>query len=560
MKKKYIYASLIAACAAMFSSCSNFLEENPTDAFDENEAYANANLVYLNAVANLYNDMDNIMGSDRRIYDMNTFSSDEALLPCRIGDWEDGGLWQNLHLHRWGTMFDLSRDSWNYLYEKVGHCNQSMEKLETLMKEQPEAEYLKGYLEEARAMRAMYYYYLMDLFARVPLVTSSSVQMSEVGQPKRSEVFEFIKTELETAIPYLSDAKSNKSGVYYGRFTQGVGYFLLAKLALNADVYTDDNWTDGVTNRPDAKSVRFTVDGQQVNAYEAVIKYVDKLSALGYTLEANFADNFSLTNDNSNENIFTIPMDPSQYPGNHTYNLTRTMHYTHAVAYGLNGWNGACATKTAMNVFGLGTANEDPRCELSYYTGAVYGPTGDQLVLEYGGQRLPFEYAPMEAKVYMESGDGVYVQTAGARMNKYALDPNAGADTDGAPLPHNDMVLYRYSDALLMKAEAKIRLGQNGDDEVNQVRARVGAPLKQGVTLNDILDERMLELAWEGWRRNDQIRFGTFTQPNVDRFVGVKHSASSLDYQLDETGYTTVFAIFNDVLLLNPNLTQNPGY
>ena len=59
---------------------------------------------------------------------------------------------------------------------------------------------------------------------------------------------------------------------------------------------------------------------------------------------------------------------------------------------------------------------------------------------------------------------------------------------------------------------------------------------------------------------NDQIRFGTFTQPNDDRYVGVKHSASSLDYQIDQTGYTTVFAIHNNVLLLNPKMTQNPGY
>jgi len=111
-----------------------------------------------------------------------------------------------------------------------------------------------------------------------------------------------------------------------------------------------------------------------------------------------------------------------------------------------------------------------------------------------------------------------------------------------------------------MKAEAKIRLGQNGDDEVNQVRNRVGAKPLQNVTLDTLLDERMLELAWEGVRRQDLIRFGKFTEATVDRYVGVKHSASSLDYQEDKTGYTTVFSIYADILSLNPNLTQNPGY
>ncbi len=559
MKKKFINISLVAICAAIFfSSCSNFLEENPTDGFDEEEAYANETLVYLNAVANLYNGMNAIMGTDRRIYDMNTFSSDEAFLPCRIGDWEDGGLWQNLFLHNWGTAFDLARDSWNYLYEKVGHCNQAMEKLEELMEEQPDADYLKDYIEEARAMRAMYYFYLMDLFGRVPLVASTSMQMSEVEQPERSEVFYFIISELQTAIPYLSDQKSNKSGIYYGRFTKAVGYFLLAKLALNAEVYTDDNWNDGISNRPSGKNINLTVDGKEMNAYEAVIEYVDKLTELGYILESDFSANFSLTNDNSDENIFTIPMDPSDYPNNWSYNYIRTRHYTHASAYNLNGWNGSCATITSMKLFGYGTDNPDPRLEISYFAGPVYGPDGNQLMLDYGGESIPFEYAPMQAKVYMEASDGVYVQTAGARQKKYEMDENPGSNN--GELPRNDMVLFRYGDAVLMKAEAKLRLGQNADEEVNQIRSRVGASLKQNVTLQDILDERLLELAWEGWRRNDQIRFGTFTEPNDDRYVGVKHSASSLDYKIDETGYTTVFAIHNDVLMLNPNMSQNPGY
>lgn len=556
MKKKFLYSFMIAAAATAFSSCDSFLEEKPTDAFDEETAYQSPNLVYLNAVANLYNGMNAIMGADRRIYDLNTFSSDEAFLPCRIGDWEDGGLWQNLHLHRWGTMFDLTRDSWNYLYEKIGLCNSSIDKLASFAAEQPDVEYFQTYMQEAKAMRAMYYYYLLDLFARVPLVTSSTTQMSDVEQASRSEVFNFVRSELENAIPHLSDERSNQSGEYYGRFTKAVGYFLLAKMALNAEVYTDDDWTDG--NRPDGKNIKFTVDGVEMNAWEAVIKYVEKLEALGYHLEDDFMANFSLSNENSEENIFTIPMDPTAYPNNWTYNFVRTRHYTHASAYGLNGWNGSCATTTAMKVFGYGTDNPDPRLEMTYFAGAVYGPDGKQVMLDYGGEKVPFEYAPMQAKIYMESTDGIYVQTAGARQKKYEMDENPGSNN--GELPHNDMVLYRYADALLMKAEAKLRLGQNADAEVNEIRNRVGATPKQNVTLDDILDERLLELAWEGWRRNDQVRFGTFTQPNDDRYVGVKHSNSSLDYQIDETGYTTVFSIYDDILKLNPKLTQNPGY
>ena len=158
MKKKFIYSFMIAAAAAAFSSCSNFLEERPTDAFDEETAFQSPTLVYVNTVASLYNNMFKIMGNDRHVYDLNTFSSDEAMLPCRIGDWEDGGLWQNIFLHRWGTMNDLTKNSWDFLYEQIGKCNQSVDKLQAFAEEQPDVEYFKVYLEEVRAVRAFFYY------------------------------------------------------------------------------------------------------------------------------------------------------------------------------------------------------------------------------------------------------------------------------------------------------------------------------------------------------------------------------------------------------------------
>ena len=95
------------------------------------------------------------------------------------------------------------------------------------------------------AMRAMYYYYLMDLFGRIPLVQSSFVAMKDVVQSERKTVFDFVVKELQEAAPSLSDAHSNQSGPYYGRITRPVVTFLLAKLALNSEVYTDNDWTDG---------------------------------------------------------------------------------------------------------------------------------------------------------------------------------------------------------------------------------------------------------------------------------------------------------------------------
>lgn len=555
MKKIYLHSVLLAASVAAFSSCGNFLDERPTDAFDEETAFQSPTLVYVNTVASLYNDMFKVMGNDRNIYDMNTFSSDEAMLPARGGDWEDGGLWQNMFLHQWGTANDLTKNSWNYLYETIGKCNSSIDKLNAFAQQQPDVEYFRTYREEVRALRAYFYYQLLDLFARVPLVTSSSVMMADVKQSERSEVFRFVVKELQEVLPSLADDFSNRKGAYYGRITQPVAYMILAKLALNAEVYADDNWTDGA--RPNGKDIKFTVDDKEMNAWEATIAYVDKLEALGYKLQGEFAANFAVSNETSVENIFTVPMDPIAYPSAKDYSVVRSRHYDHATAYNQAGWNGACATVRAMKVFRFGTPEEDPRCSLTFFTGEVTGPDGKTVYTEWNGKKLPLKYEPLATKVCLIDADGIALKTAGARMAKYEFDPNA---QEGGVLHGNDCVIFRFADALLMRAEAKIRLGQSGVDEVNQVRSRVGATPRQQVTLDDILEERMLELAWEGVRRQDLIRFGTFAKDTEDRYVGVKHTAIALDYKPDNTGYTTVFSIYDDILKVNPNLKQNPGY
>ena len=104
------------------------------------------------------------------------------MLPTRGGDWYDGGLWQNLFLHNWGTKNDLVKGSWDYLYKVIAQANQSLDKLKEILENNPENISVPKYISEVRAFRAMYYYYLLDMFARVPLVTSSSVAMEDVVQ------------------------------------------------------------------------------------------------------------------------------------------------------------------------------------------------------------------------------------------------------------------------------------------------------------------------------------------------------------------------------------------
>jgi hypothetical protein len=544
MMKKSSIIWMIISVALTLTSCGKFLEEDPKDKIDETEAYNTLSSLYLNAVASLYNnvggnsDSQGLQGTGRGVYDLNTFTTDEAIMPTRGADWYDGGFWQGLFLHKWGVDNDAIQATWEYLYKVVGLSNKYIDKIKTFQQTHSDSE-LPAYLAEVRAMRAMYYYYLMDLFGRVPLVTSPNITISDVKQSERSEVFKFVVSELQACAPLLSPERSNQSGSYYGRMTQGVAYFLLAKLALNSEVYTDNDWTDA--SKPDGKNIYFNIDNTNMNAWQTTVYYVDKLTALGYQLEPNFDTNFAVFNESSKENIFTIPMNKTLYTNQMQY-LFRSRHYNHGKAYGLGGENGSSATIEALQTFGYDTPTVDPRFEKSYYAGIVYDLKGNVVKLDDGTTTL--EYLPW--KVSLDVSGTSYEKTAGARMRKYAIDDTATKD---GKLMENDIVLFRYADALLMKCEAKVRNGESGDEELNAVRSRVGAS-ERTATLDNILAERQLELAWEGWRRQDLIRFGKFTR------------AYSSRPQLanEANGYTTVFPIPGKIKSMNTQLVQNPGY
>lgn len=266
------------------------------------------------------------------------------------------------------------------------------------------------------------------------------------------------------------------------------------------------------------------MDGQSLNAWQTVCRYGEKLAAAGYSLEEDYTANFAVFNESSKENIFVIPMDKTLYANQFIY-LFRSRHYNHAKAYGLGGENGASATKEVLEAFGYDTPQVDARFDYCYFAGPVNDLEGRQVMLDDGV--TPLVYEPW--KVALDVSGQPWEKTAGARMKKYEVDPTALKD---GKLLDNDIVLFRYADMLLMQSEAKVRNGENGDAELNRVRSRVGMP-PQTATLDCLLEERMRELAWEGWRRQDLIRFGRFTRAYSDR------------PQLpgEENGYTTVFPI-----------------
>ena len=521
------------------SQLTGCLDENPRDRLSEDQAFDSAENLFINAVATLYNhiggssDGEGLQGTDRGVYDLQTFSSDEAMLPTRGGDWYDGGLWQSLYLHTWDAGCSATNDTWFYLYKVIVMCNQSLEHLTKYRSLLSDQQYEK-LTAEVRALRAMYNCYLLDLYGRVPYITSTGIDFSEATQMERSNLFNTIYKELTDVLPILSTEHSNLKGEFYGRMTQPVVCFVLAKMALNAEVWMDDDWTDGV--RPDGKTLLMP-DGQ--TAWDACIYWCDKVKSYGYTLEGEYSSNFSVHNTKSVENIFVIPMEPNTYTNMFNY-LFRSRHYNHGAALGMASENGTSATVSTVLTYGYGTNNVDKRFDQNFYAGEVI--VDDKVVTLDNGQ--PLYYDPLVVELDLTGLP--YEDTAGARMSKYEVDRTA---LENGKLQDNDIVLFRYADVLLMKAEAKVRNGQDGSEELNMIRSRVGME-ERPATLDNILDERLMELAWEGWRRQDLIRFDKF------------HQAYDQRPQLANEGdrHTIVFPIPARVIALNPSNRQNPGY
>ena len=536
---KYLLRTLFFLSILTLTGC---LDENTRDSLDEQQVYTSAKDVYVNAVATLYNhiggdkDSEGLQGTYRGVYDYNTFTTDEAIIPVRGGDWYDGGFWMDLYTHNWAVDSKPLYDTWKYLYKVIVFCNDALATIDKYKQLLTDEQY-KAYRAEVRAIRALYYYYLMDMFGNIPLVTTVSENTENAEQTGRPEVYKFIVKELQDAAPLLSAGHSNLAGADYGRVTQSVANFLLAKLMLNGEVYSDADWTDN--QQPKGTQTYFTVDGQQMNIWQACQHYCDKVSSDGFTLATDYPSNFYVHNETSPENIFVIPVDKHLYKSQFQY-LFRSRHYAHGDALGTGAENGACATVSTVNTFGYGTNNVDKRYAYNLYSDTVR-VDGKTVLLENG---KPLIYMPLAVEMNLTYSP--YIKTAGARMAKYEVDRTGYNDGKN---PNNDIVLFRYADVLLMKAEAAVRNGGNGNTEMNLVRSRSGMGYRTA-TLDNILAERLMELMWEGWRRNDLIRFNRFHQ-SYDLRTAPTTEADC---------HTIVFPIPSRALALNEKLKQNKGY
>lgn len=588
--KKIIYSATLIATLLLMAGCS--LDEKPLSKFDESEAYKSSTLVYVNTVASLYNKLyDRFRGGDDNFNYMSEFTANVLFLPGRQGDWVDGGKHQNAFLHRWDPSTDYIKNLWNDSYSDIALCNSSIEKLEEIAGLGTlEPEVIESYKAEVRAIRAFYYMWLTDFFGRIPIVTSSEMGVGDVQQSERSAAYKFVKDEICAIIPHLAEATAQKtSSEYYARFTKAAGYAMLAKLAINGAVFSQDKWNDGkftggikavedrVTELGDKDM--YSIDGRNLTSWETVIYCQEQIAKLGYGLEANFAANFTNSgNENSNENIFVRPMDDNVYRKYDTQ-VTRSLHYNHASTIGFSSWNGTAATVHALNAFeydeeivssDLSKSTfecKDPRFGMSFFYGSC-SVNGVKVGAGVSEDKWPegyyIGYAAQNDYSTEDFSDpwGLYiVKWGGVRIKKYEYDPT----TSDQNAFNADRTIFRYADILLLAAEAWYRQGVMGNAAglINKVRERVGVePVDEdNVNLEFILNERIRELIWETpGTRGDMVRCGIYTEADEDKFQGVKHATSASDWVYDATGYTCVFPIPVDVLNLNKNLSQNPGY
>lgn len=491
-KNRFIYILF----AATFFSCTKLDEtfydkgtdENFLKTEDELNAFANG------AYAKLRNYRD-------AYWKMNEVTTDETTVPSRGADWNEGGLWRVLISHQFPITHQYINDMWNSLYrDGVNPVNAILKKLASSTIQLPTKDQVTA---QMKVLRAFHYYLAMDAFGNIPIVTSFDQTEPPKNTP-RAQAFTFIEKEVLDNINRLPATLNTKN---YGKVTKGMAFMLLARLYVNAAVYTGTpRWTDAA-------------------------RMCDSITSLGYQLESNYFANFSTRNESSKENIFVVPYDAVNAKGMMLHYLT--LHYNNRYTYGLpsSPWNGWCTLKAFYESF----PNDDKR-KTMFLVGQQYAQDGTPLKTEQGA---PLSFTP-------EIGDlANATQVEGVRIVKYEIEKNTPySDQD------NDLVIFRYADALMIKAEALLRTGQTGGALalVNQVRARnfdTPRPLTT-LTLDDLLAERGKEFIWEGCRRQDLIRFGKWN--------------GAWQFHAPDGEYRKLFPIPQAQLDANPKLEQNPGY
>ena len=505
---------LITMSVCVLSISCTDLEIEPTDsAFDESLSSEFQGVDPATSLVGIYNDLRGQIQGQEGLYALNEVSSDELLVPTRGTDWGDNGVWRNLHDHNWNALHRDVVNTWNNL-------NQNVFKATLIIDSRSNASAQE--VAEAKFLRAFSTFWIMDLYGQAPFRTPDEGADVNPSVKTRAEAFDFAVQDLTEALPDLSS--SGPSGDL-NKATKAAANYLLAKLFLNKNVYLD-----AVVNASDMT---------------AVVEYVDAIQADGFALQSGYFDIFEDSVD-SETILFT-----SSEVGPRIWN---TLHYKqNSPDNEGGGWNGFTTLSEFYDTFEGDPNINIPGSGQEERRGFV--PTdGSNLGIGYGflvGQQFDETGTAMTDRVgndlnFTRELPGLLGndEITGIRVIKY--HPENGGFT-------GHQIVFRYADAHLMKAEAVHRGGTSSEDAltlINELRSNRNAngnttPLTS-ITDQDILDERGRELYGEFWRRNDQIRFGKFSE--------------EWQYKTNTDAYRVLFPIPATAIISNPNLIQNDGY
>jgi len=512
--KRIKLLSLFIFCAALFSGCTDDLNTEPKVELSLEQLLQKDPNAITGIMSKLYgsfalsgpdgpgsSDISDDPGESpflRGIINLQEFTADGMK-----NRWGDNGLDQLTTTSSWDENNKFFRYLYNRVYYTVPQCNNLLVVLNNV-----DISNKESITSEVRFLRSLAYYYMIDCFGKGVLVTEENAGVSTpLPEASRLDLFNFVESELLDI-----EDKINMTNAY-GRANKSVVRMLLAKLYLNAQVYTGvDRYTDALTYTK---------------------KVIDEG---GYTLEPNFASNFTGDNNASSEIIYPLIADPlvSQSYGNTTYIVNGSLNSATMTlsTYGATqGWAGHRATKAWYGLFGNLSTSTDDRAQLFWTNGHTFEMT-DYKEWTNGYPSIKF------------------------RNNNY-MSATTPTDFSGTDFP-----LFRLADAYLMYAECVVRGATGGSlteavTYVNAVRTRSNALTisSSELDLDFLIEERGRELMLEGHRRSDLIRFGMFTGGSyLWPWKGNTVNGASIPVTYN------VFPIPLTALQANPNLSQNPGY
>ena len=514
----------IAACSAGFlllgTGCTD-LEENLYGQISPENYYQNEEEA-LSSLAGVYEKMTPMVMAANDGWRIGEYSTDECFAPGRGGGWWDDPV-DEIAMHACTPTNARLTNSWaTRIFPGIGCANAVIESLES----SPKADEFKAMIAECRAIRAFEYFWAMEYWGNIPVFTGARVDPNNLPrQYSVKEVYDFIETELKEAADALPSAKDVNPLTYYPRLTKEAVLCRLAQLYIMGEFYT------GTARWSECESVCNDIIKTGVFNLEAKVGDCFREDMEGKSVEV-----LSAVSVDANEGVGQGGNDFWLYC-NGPWDM---------VKYGCSvfGARGYAASNEALNRYEAG----DERLELIEH-GYQYDLAGNPID-ENGNVVAEFSSAHLNIKGMTNKHDSK--NDEGYVVLKYTP---VGATWTGNSL-NNDFILDRYSNVLLLKCEALVR--QNKDlttalDLINQVRNRseLADLTADQLTLRAIEIERANEFIWEGQRRRDSQRFGSF-------FTETNWWKTSLAEDADR--HTQFFPIPEQQLAANPNLKQNPGY